>query len=836
MQRLVFVSIACLFLLFAVNSATAQVCGEQDFLYVFVLHPHLEKDTAVVKNLTISLVDQNDKAYTRQVLSGVHEFESAVWQEVPLEFVFNEDEKVIAGIGENYYIVINSHLPANKAPVYIAKLSYRGQTIRVRLNLKQSLNVCANHLFDNKRERRNVKQLKQVDGKKFHAIDLNLQNPIVEKPLTKPLTRLIYRYDYDTLAGTKSIETKITLAKVEVLDFESLQLVQTIKPSKRHYFYATHLKESVMERNVMARRPVPAISDLVIITGEEYHGKEYFPEIHRDYWLWDSLQQRYIRNAMLSDYANIILTDSVPIRYWISEDKENKYVDFYSLHANAWRPYRHKVERKPPPPPVQHPLAGKNCVLLQQNYFLLPVQCPTDANAYYVSVRDSFAITNHCNEAVVLEELRSAEQKAFLLGKRWAAHETNYLSYNDQVAVNPNGIYKVDRHLYLKTASDYGQSLTYEFYVAGANTKRYDSTNSRIAYYEMYEVDSLSLMRLYVDEKGRAISYGRVLRSKGRKVGQWVYYQYSNQTQAEQQTAQYDKLLQFMFLHDRIGSTKVDLKNKELLKVEVLQQAIDGRSQWVSLPYALNQTVFNTYVDSSARAIRFSYGTDLTAEFRFNFEKLSNRHIVNLQWVKEGQFNYYTGGLKTPIPFRKGEYALLWNSEYLQQQKNSTYETVLSQEWQRLQQKYPMFRMCIDGSRHSFTYHLIANHFDSFKVAHAVNNLLKEPSVRALTLMIGEDSMNCWYADPSIYVQVNYNMRSEVAEALIKKYHFEAVRADGYASNYYHARYYKSLLDAEFLRDFKLLSEEPSVESINLNMYLQIEIDEGPMPGHMFKD
>ena len=827
---LVFSSIL-LFLAFS-GSLQAQVCGDQDFLYVFVLHPHLEEDTAVVKNLRITLVDQNDKAYTRKVLSGVHEYESAVLQDVPLEFAFNQEGRVIADIGENYYIVIYSHLPAHKAPVYIAKLSFKGQTIRVRLDLNRSLNVCQNHLFDSKSERRYVKQLKQVNGKKFHAIDVNLQKPNLSTPLTTPLRRLIYRYYYDTLAGSKSIDTKITVAKIEVIDFESLQIVQTIKPSKRHYFYATHLKESVMERNAMARRPVPAISDLVILTGEEYHGKEYFPEIHHDYWLWDSLKQAYTRNALMSDYANVMLTDSIPIRYWISEDAQNKYIDFYSLHNNAWRPYRHTVERKPPPPPVQHPLVGKNCVLLQQNYFLLPVQCPTGTSAYYASVQDSFPITNHCNEAVVLEELRSAEQKAFLLGKRWAAHETNYLSYNDQVAVNPNGIYKVDRHLYLKTASDYGQSLTYEFYVAGTNTKRFDSSKKQVSYYEMKEADSLSLMRLYVDAKGRAVSYGKILRSNERKVGQWIYYQYTSNTQAEQQVIQYDKHVQFMFLQLHVSGSVIDLNNKDSFKVEVLKRSPNKELEWISLPYAINQALINTYIDSSSRAIRFSYGNDLTAEFRFNFEKLSNRHMVNLQWVKEGQFNYYTGGLKTPIPFRKGEYALLWNTEYLQKQKDATAETFLNREWERLNKKYPMFRMRIEGSRYSLVYHLVATTNDSTKLAREIASLLKEPSVRALSLMIGED-----YADHSIFVQVNYNMRNEAAKSLFKKYHFDESYAEGYASNYFTARYHKPLLDETFLRDFKALSEEPGVESIHLNMYHQMEIDEGPTPGtHMFKD
>jgi hypothetical protein len=745
---------------------------------------------------------------------------------VPMTFAFNRNELVIKGIGENFYIIVNEHNSGNAVPVYIAQIIYKRDTIYTRLPFCTSLNVCENHLLDFNRGAA-AKVLRQVDGEKFIPIAINLDKPSAETPLPKSIDRVLLNYHFDTLANTRSIDMKIAVEKVEVVDYTSLQTIQTIIPSKKYYFYATHLKESVRELNVQHRQPIPTIKDLVIITGEQYHGKEYFPEIHHDYWLWDTNAQKYRRNAMLSDYANVHLTDTFPMRYWISEDDKKKYVDFWSYQSNDWKHVRQNVELKPPPPPAREPLEGHNCIQIAFPYLFLPVQFTTTPNTYYLSVQDSFPITNHCDVPIRLDELRSADQKAFIISKRWAAGETAYLNYKDEVTVNPNGIYTVNKNVYLKTVSDYGQSLSYEYYVAGANTIRRDARTNKITHFEVTEPDSLTFLQLWIDEKGRASAYGKVLRSTKEKVGEWIYYSYPEEKQVKREREMYKQQVQLMFLNDATTVKMMAQMDTTLFQLRVLKLQPDSSLKWIPYNYALSGTYVNLFIDSSIVGVRCTYGADYDAEVRFIEKQQLERMMYLLSWVKKGTPYYFSGGAKTPINIIKNNYTILWDANAIQgKQQLNNYQMLMDKEMQSLSAAYPQVKFSKSNTRNPYCYFNLGN-LDSLAAKKILKQLLREKSIRAISILIGETPENAAFSDHSIFFQASPSLSFEELKTLFAKYHFGEIHQEPYTSNYYSARYYQALVDEEMIRDMYLLSLSEKIKTIHLNMYLHVEMDDG---------
>ncbi len=817
-----------LFLAFlsALHPLAAQVCGDQDFMYAFVLHPFEDGQESVKKDLQILLVDENHKPYTRMAMDNSEPHIESPIREVPLQFIFNKDENYIQGIGENYFLVIHEKQYSTAVPVYIAAIIYKSDTAFVRLPYGKSLNVCANHLLDRSKSLLN-KTLRQVDGEKFVPIAINLNSPTAETPLPKRIQRVILNYHYDTLANTRSIDLKIAVNHVDVVEHSSLQKIQTIVPSKKHYFYATHLKESVKELNVMRRQPIPVIKDLVIITGEQYHGKEYFPELHHDYWLWDTAAQQYRRNALLSDYANVHLTDTFPMRYWISEDDKKKYVDFWSYQSNDWKHVRQNTEHKPPPVAPRPPLEGKNCIQVAHPYLFLPVQFSTTPNTYYLSVQDSFPITNHCDVPIRLDELRSADQKAFILSKRWAAGETAYLNYKDEVTVNPNGIYTVSKNVYLKTVSDYGQSLSYEYYVAGANTIRRDPRTNKITHFEVTEPDSLSFLQLWIDEKGRASAYGKVLRGTNEKVGEWIYFSYPEEKLVKRERELYKKQVQLMFLNDATTVKRMAQVDTTLFQLRVLKMLPDSSLKWVPYNYAFSGNYVNLYIDSSIVGIRCTYGTDYDAEVRFIEMSKQARMMNLLAWVKKGTPYYFSGGAKTPVNIIKNNYTILWDPTAIQdKQQLNNYQMLLEKEMQSLSAAYPQVKFSKSNTRNPYFYFNLGN-LDSLAAKKILKQLLREKSIRAISILIGETPENAAFSDHSIFFQASPSLTFEELKTLLAKYHFGEIHQEPYTSNYYSARYYQALVDEEMIRDMYSLSVSGKINSIHLNMYLHVEMDDG---------
>ncbi|MCX8479253.1 MAG: hypothetical protein ORN56_05645, partial [Chitinophagales bacterium] len=106
---------------------------------------------------------------------------------------------------------------------------------------------------------------------------------------------------------------------------------------------------------------------------------------------------------------------------------------------------------------------------------------------------------------------------------------------------------------------------------------------------------------------------------------------------------------------------------------------------------------------------------------------------------------------------------------------------------------------------------------------------------RAISILIGETPENAAFSDHSIFFQASPSLTFEELKILLAKYHFGEIHQEPYTSNYYSARYYQALVDEELIRDMYSLSVSGKINSIHLNMYMQIEFDDEPKQP-MYKD
>lgn len=706
---------------------------------------------------------------------------------------------------QNYYPKLNNNWYTCKIPTQKGdkpELLYQAliinkktrDSIYVYLPYSKSVDICNNNL-----DRETITDIRFDDGTLFDpfTIDIAVRKPL---PLPQyPIKNTYLKFDYSKKFDESVGDTVLQVYQVRVHDKNTLAVIQKIPITGTLPFPANYFKQNIETGDFYNDNP-EGVSDFRIMTARVTNEKNQIRSTNFCYYIFDSDQQKYIYDSVLSNSNNVVLKENNPLitKYEISQNHKEKYYDHYKLENGEWIFTERKIEFLLPPFKYTY---QKECITWakRSNGFLPVLQLPS--NDKYYTYTDSFSLFNNCPDTLNLSLSHSYSKSTFSLPNKIAPQSKVYLTYNEWLTPFPETVYLIERNTYVYYGDKSGEIKGFSYFVAAPGTEVRDQQTGKIIRYESKK-DTLSNTRMVLEvyDSGIPKSYGLINAKNGQKSGVWRNW---DENGFPQLSTNYNKKL------------TVTIGNPERLS-KTISIHIKTKTEWITADFEKSGNNLILFVPMDADSIQIICDSArVDAKF--------------IQWANgsEAYFTYYLikqnedyveqNGIRIPITWVNNEYLINWDVFFYSKTKPGSIET----EVKYLQSKYPnvLFQ--------SFKYYpqqivITLLETNPQKLEQTIKNLINESSIGSLSqAAFFNGSGKMAYPEKTATIIVSPYLTYDSIKTIADKYDAILFPIMG-SGNYYEFQIKSTLYDKSYIDLLHTINREPSVISISCGWQMDI--------------
>lgn len=828
------------FIILITKNISAQQCG-YDFYYLFVVNVHTKNNTNKVPNLTMYLVDENEKPITAEVLYNEnalkkHGDEHGKWKHKTdtLFFWDNQFAKKKSGekpllsqkfnrVGDHYIVAF--HLKGNevkdpeKYPLYklkiegkndeIAGLHFPTQTFN--LPLAKAVNICHNHLYSDFDYQQPVTN---YGNQVFKPIDIILnetteQFGIVE---AEPKNELKYtvRFDYKTIPA-------ISENKEYILNTAKIYNVQTGKLHQEIFIpriSKSYLKESrdIVDFIDFYNRGITEAKDFSVQIEIWRDLENKVAREKTNFYIFNVQTKKYELDTALSNYNDVFYYAPLKKmrRYDYVTTDVSKTVFTFQLDNKKWVLVDKNETFFKPNPPTRE-LSTKECIYVKENSHTLPLKAVIGTSAK-VMVTDTLWIYNTSNKTIEISKVQSTTRDFFSINQTLLPHSKNPLIFNGTL-INNSFDFTTNHYNCTLTFSDgYMLGLGVIVPTISNNCTVYYNADSTIKYAIGNPYNSRFATAIFTFPDGSLRAKGKVQdKDTTKRVGYWQYYKQDSWGMEEKVYSKSVTLstLNESYYNDRT-KFKINILENNTWKEPVIETANYGLCFYI------------TPETDSIKA--FTDSTSYT--FALPYKKLYNDIIKQVYLLKPNEPTLVVNGIRMPFYFYENEIDLKFNYQYFK----DVYPTkVLDIYFEKLVKLFPTIK-----------YVVVSEHTDNFKM-HRDVSIVKGINIEALTTKernlffdyLNQDTTVAYVShyfslgqknskiacNNKVYAEINIEDKDDFKNKA-KRLGFIDMRQDvGYYK--YFLTYKSKIIDKAFFEAFEKLTQEPKIVMAGLNTYIQ---------------
>ncbi len=629
------------------------------FQNVFVLNVVDENGNPFTKSCTIYLADAKKNQLFTNILDESEP--ESVYLASPIQFQKNSDHPKKRNAPfpklENYYWAqfYTSLYPQNCLPFYFAMIVYNHDTTFIYLPIETSLNVCE-HKLD-----------KEWDSKDrtFIADDGSLFKPfeiIIDKVKDSVYTFYSYppyifkyhlnnpmnNYHNDDFSNSGRV-----LDNFEVIETKTFKTIQHLPINSDYFFTAGTHHKNIQMVDLFGDNP-PNIFDLKILTKVNEPTKAgEIRESYYDFYLFDSITQKYKFNRELSEPANVFIdSNHIPRFTKIIDSPPYKITQNYLFKNNRWVIIRIDTLLNNPSPINESQILNRCVQRVDADLKLLPILIIEDSLNHTISIFDSLQFINNCRERLTLTSA-TVNAPSFSIPTSVSPLKRFNVYFNKQESVPEDQIKQFEYGCYFNTSGEQLVTGTLRYFVAGHKTILRDPQTNRITSFRNTSVNGFSAFTVEVNAQRLPTGYGEVAILTGEKVGSWLYYDYDNHSHFGKE---YSKKYSIVI-------------NNPDSSVSNAQPEIYVNGNWIVPNFIKTYNGFSMYCLENTDSIRVQTHSGI-ASCTYNYATSTNDTGTDLFFLKPGEPYLIQGIRRVPIQFSKQEYVIFWKKRSMPNLKN----------------------------------------------------------------------------------------------------------------------------------------------------------------------
>lgn len=790
----------------------AQNCT-YNFQNLFVLNVVDENDNPFTKKCTIYLADSKKNQLFTNILDESEP--EAVYIAQPVQFQKNSDtpkkSKAQFPKLENYYWapINTSAYPNNCLPFYFAMVVFDNDTTFIYLPVETSLNICENKL--NKEWDSKDKILATEDGSPFEPFKIIIDRVKDSVYTTYSYPPYIFKYHLNNPMNNYHNDDFSNSGRVldnfEVIETKTFKTIQHLPIKSDYSFTAGTHKKTIQLVDLFGDNP-PHIFDLKILTKIDEPTKAgEIRESYYDFYLFDSITQKYKFNRDLSEPANVFIdSNHIPRFTKIIDSSPYKITQNYMFKNNRWVIVTIDSLLNHPPQINYSPIMNKCVERVDADLKLLSVLIIGDTLNHTISIFDSLQFINNCRERLTLTAA-SVNAPSFSIPASVTPLKRFSVYFNKQESVHEDQIKQFEYGCYFNTSGEQLVTVTLRYFVAGHKTILRDPQNNRITSFRNHSENNFTAYTVEVNAQRLPTGYGEVAILTGEKVGTWLYYDHDN--------------------HSRFGkeySKKYSIViNNPDSSVSNAQPEIYVSGNWIVPNFIKTFNGFSMYCPENTDSIRVQTHSGI-ASCIYNYATSTNDTGIDLFILKPGEPYLIQGIRRVPIQFSKQEYVIFWDES--QFELNNKEEAILA-VIEKMKHKFPnILIQNYQGLKQVFNIDLSQypeNERD--KILHQLNKMEQIDFLsRIVYLGRGVES----FTNNRITINFKNPEIGEEIYAQLKKLGFTEVDAQRPARNLKYFKYSSDIVDIEFYTKINEISSLPGVEKVDPNFYFNHHIDTVP--------
>lgn len=823
------------FIILITKNISAQQCG-YDFYYLFVVNVHTKNNTNKVPNLTMYLVDENEKPITAEVLYNENALkkygdEHGKWKHKTDTLFFWDNQFANKKSGEkpllrqkfyrvgDHYIVA-FHLKANevkdpeKYPLYKLKIEGKNDemaglhfpTQTFHLPLDKAVNICHNHLYSDFDYQQPVTN---YGNQVFKPIDIFVNETTEQYGLAEaePKNELQYtvRFDYKTIPTVNEGLNEYILNTAKIYNVQTSKLHQEI--------YIPSISKSIIKesKNIVEfidfyNRGIAEAKDfsVQIENWRDLENKVAREKIN--FYIFNTQTKKYELDTALSNYNDVFYYSPLKKmrRYEYLTTDVSKTILTYQLNDKKWILIDKNETLFKANPPTRE-LSIKECIYVKENAHTLPIKAVIGTNAK-VTVTDTLWIYNTSNKTIEISKVQSSNRDFFSINQTLLPHSKNPLIFNGTLISNSFDFTINNFNCMLTFSDGYMLGLGVSIPTVSNNATVYYNTDCAINYAIANPYKSRFATAIFTFPHGNLRAKGKVQdKDTSLKVGKWQYYKQDTWGFDE---VVYSKQISLAAFDRENGSQHTNFNIKVLENGKWKQPVLDNRNGQKSFYITAITDSIVAFTDTTSYGLALQYNT-IPANIAMQFFLLK----PNERTLKIG---YY----RMPFSVLKNQYNIIPDYSKFKNKNKTTYQ-ITDSILTALQKAYPKIAT-VYVSKHQRGINLSSLNFDEqYKVLMQLTNDTCIRFVCNLFTLMNKNRIT--FCNNEVYVELNTTNIEEFKKMALAQ-HFANIRTD-MGSNRYWLTHAGKLIDESFFEAFDKLTQNPFVLSARFNTYNEPELD-----------
>ncbi len=790
----------------------AQNCN-YNFQNLFVLNVVEENGNPYTKKCTIYLADSKKNIVFTNILKDLKT--EAVYTSQPIQFQKNSDipkkRKAEFPKLENYYWaqIYTSAYPNNCLPFYFAMVVFDHDTTFIYLPVETSLNICENKL--NKEWDSNEKTLIADDGSPFEPFTIIIDRvkdsvyttysypPYIFKfHLNNPMNH----YHNDDFSNSGRV-----LDNFEVIETKTLKTIQVLSINSDYSFTSGTYKKTIQMVDLFGDNP-PHIFDLKILKKIDEPTKAgEIRESYYDFYLFDSITQKYKVNHDLSEPANVFIDSNHNPRFIKTIDSPPyKITQNYLFKNNRWVIVSIDSLLNQPPQ-INYSQIMNRCVeRVDADLKLLPVLIIDDTLNHTISIFDSLQFINNCRERLTLTKA-TVNAPSFSIPASVSPLKRFSVYFNKQESVPEDQIKQFEYGCYFNTSGEQLVTGTLRYFVAGHKTILRDPETKKIIAFRNISENNFTAFTVEVNVQLLPTGYGEVCLKTGDKVGSWLYYDHDNNSRFGKE---YSKKYSIVI-------------NNPDSSVSNAQPEIYVNGNWIVPNYIKTYNGFSMYCLENTDSIRV-YTHSGIASCTYNYATNPHDSGIDLFILKPGEPYLIQGIRSVPLQFSKQEYVIFWDDS--QFELNNKEEAILA-VIEKIKHKFPNI-LILNYQDLKQVFNIDLSQYPENESDKIINQLIRMDQIDFLSRIVYLGRGVETFTNNRIAINFKNPEIGEEIYAQLKKMGFTEVDAQRPARNMKYFKYNSDIVDIEFYTKINQISLLPGVEKVDPNFYFNHHIDTVP--------
>ena len=615
-------------LLLAANPSSAQRCGVGlDGYNLFLLDIREAGSDRQARGIQLALTDED-----RKVIGDI-----ASPQKLAAAGL-----KTFAWLGDYYMAHIYGGFPHNRLPpIYFARIVNGKDTSYHRLLFERSIPICPNRLHQ---ESRDPKEFTDEAGNKARPIQIDPGKAAIPFPeYFRPShpDSLLLRLEYVDSAGF------CALARVRLLDYQSLRTVQVFAPSRRFWSSCNPNKD---ERNPNVqkvqyfREPNPRTPDLVVQTRVLRSEVPGNLDYYADYFAFNEYQNLYIRVDALSEVPNVRLDPDKVFRRIEHVDSTGWHLQVeYVFDGEFWQRGRIAQQTRTAEwlqeKARQYQQLSNPCVrVFGPKNDTRMVFLPSGSRARIV---DTFIIYNDCQKRFDLEWQISPGpwlDISPVIGPENQLRAVLHLP----ITLNAGDVQQFTIGLRIGAKGATLQPFTLNYFVIASDALRSAGDSGRLRYTKAFNAQKPASFCVETDGLGTPLAYGEISRG-GLKTGVW-------NKPGDPRSRSYTEYGKFVFLQPQNPAVGDSLR----FALQI------GQETQTTEAFPL-QGGHYVYLPKNFSGFIHVKGKSAAASLRVVPASHQNQLALHYWLIKPGMQSLSDGTTAAPIQYLPDQYMVRWN-------------------------------------------------------------------------------------------------------------------------------------------------------------------------------